>query len=246
MSFLSAISDVFSRGNKLEEKKEKDRLSAYLYSLLLERVDLKDYENQSILSKYSVEVHNITIACTVLSQARSVNQLIDITGSEIERYPLKALTVFLNELSEKAEAFDEVYKNKLLKKYREQLFDTHHKIMILKEKRKYSDYLSSPGKKSDDYWLMVLEACKKKACYEDPYSLYLHYLLAGFRMFALKEPGHVIGMPFPDGEVEKRGAGVFYCPAKDKGEKYQYSICSFCPAKIAESLLKKNQEKDSD
>ncbi len=61
------------------------------------------------------------------------------------------------------------------------------------------------------------------------YHLFL-YLMAGYAMYVLDEPGHPPGMPFPGGAQVRLCDGVYYCPIRDKEEEIFYSLCNYCPA----------------
>ncbi|MDD4127255.1 MAG: DUF2115 family protein [Methanomicrobium sp.] len=244
MSFWISAKNFFWGKEKRAENEIKENP---VYSLLLKTSDIDISDAGPVLSKYSVIIHDITMSCTVLSEARSKNQLIDIIGCEVEKYPLKILTKMMADFSEKTKDIDEVYRRRLLKKIHEQIFDTHHMIKLLQEKRDYSDYLSAPGQNSKDYWQMVLEACRAKASVDDPQILYLKYLLAGFRMFALKEPGHPVGTPFPGGHMIEKDYNKYYCPVRDKADDVLYALCPFCPAEQSSEFMllytKKQREK---
>ena len=57
------------------------------------------------------------------------------------------------------------------------------------------------------------------------------YLLSGYAMYVLGEPGHPVGMPFPGGLLVEERAGAYYCPVRDKEKDVFFSICNYCPAK---------------
>jgi len=234
LSFWSVAEKIFSSKKKNMEKTPEEILS---YSLLIDTAGISADEEGPVLSKYSVIIHNITMSCTVLSEARSANQLIDIIGNEVSKYPLKVFIRVMDEISETTKDMDEIYRRKLLKKIREQMLDTRHTIIMLHDKREYSDFLFSPGRKSGEYWLMVLEACRKTASRDDPSILYLKYLLAGFRMFALKEPAHPVGTPFFGGHEVEREYGKYFCPAKDEAQNVFYAVCPFCPAEQSSEFM---------
>jgi uncharacterized protein (UPF0305 family) len=69
----------------------------------------------------------------------------------------------------------------------------------------------------------------------DPFHSLYYLQLSCFYMFALGEPGHPIGTPFPGGFTVKRSGDAYYCPIREKEKDVEYSICNFCPAKQDES-----------
>jgi len=244
LKFRSLFGIIFGRDEK-KKKKEKD--DALAYSLLLRTSDVDIKDAGPVLSKYTEGIRNITMVCTVLSGAKSKNQLIDVIGCEVGKYPLKTLRDMMENITEKTIHINEGYRRRLLKKLHEQIFDTHHTIKILKENRVYSDYRSAPAKNSPLYWQMVLEACRAKASKGDPQLMFLKYLLAGFKMFVQEEPGHPVGTPFPGKHEVEKDYKTYYCPVRDKADDVLYSICPFCPAKQSpESMLlytKKQRDK---
>lgn len=58
-----------------------------------------------------------------------------------------------------------------------------------------------------------------------------YFLLHCFALFVLEEPGHPVGMPFPEGyRVESRGR-EYYCPARGRENDSILALCEFCPAR---------------
>ncbi|WOF17158.1 DUF2115 domain-containing protein [Methanoplanus sp. FWC-SCC4] len=163
--------------------------------------------------------------------------MIDLIGNEIEKYPLKCFNEMMENFREKTVHIDERYREKLLEKVGEQIFDTYHELMLLHRERKYNDFLKAPDKKSSQYWKMVLMACRGKACEKDPLHLYLKYLLAGFTMFVLEKPAHPAGTPFPGGSSVEEDYGEYFCPVRDKADDVLYSLCPFCPAKQSSEYM---------
>jgi len=65
---------------------------------------------------------------------------------------------------------------------------------------------------------------------ECPYIRFLKYLLAGFCMLVLNEPGHPADTPFPGGDSVQFTRGVYYCPVREKANDVDVALCPFCPA----------------
>ncbi|MBP2134477.1 uncharacterized protein (UPF0305 family) [Methanomicrobium sp. W14] len=234
MGLISFFKSVLGGG---ERKGRQPFDDAVINSLFLNVSGAKPEKIGHVLSKYSERIHGITIACSVLSGAGSKNQMIDVIASEVEKYPLRALSVMMKNFEEKTRYIDENYRKKLLKKIHEQIFDTYHTLFVIREKRDYLTYASGPGQKSPEYWKMVLEACRTKASHDDPYYLYLKYLLAGFRMFVLKEPAHPLGTPFPGGPEVEKDYDRYFCPLRDKADDVAFSLCPFCPAEQSSEYM---------
>jgi uncharacterized protein (UPF0305 family) len=70
----------------------------------------------------------------------------------------------------------------------------------------------------------------------DPLRTLFYYLISGFAMFVLDEPGHPVGTPFPGGFVVEQHGSEYLCPIRDKEEDVPFSICNFCPAKQMEGV----------
>ena len=98
MKFRSLFGIIFDRD---EKKAKKERDDALAYSLLLRTLDVDITDAGPVLSKYYEKIHDITMTCTVLSEAKSKNQMIDIIGCEIEKYPLKTLNKMMANITEK-------------------------------------------------------------------------------------------------------------------------------------------------
>ena len=59
---------------------------------------------------------------------------------------------------------------------------------------------------------------------------FLKFLLAGYCMLVLQEPGHPVGTPFPGGDRVEFTDGVYYCPVREKSGDVDEALCPFCPA----------------
>lgn len=87
---------------------------------------------------------------------------------------------------------------------------------------------------SDDdknYWDMVGRQCYGEGGADAPSLRFLKYLLAGYCMLVLDEPGHPPGTPFPGGDEVEFTNGVYYCPVKDKAGDVDAALCPYCPAR---------------
>ena len=77
---------------------------------------------------------------------------------------------------------------------------------------------------------MVAEQCRDDDGGDAPAFRFLKYLLAGFCMLVLDEPGHPPGTPFPGGDMVTSIDGVCYCPVREKANDVDAALCPFCPA----------------
>jgi hypothetical protein len=57
-----------------------------------------------------------------------------------------------------------------------------------------------------------------------------YFLLHGFALFVLDEPGHPVGMPVLGGLTVQKRDGKYYCPARGREQDTGLALCAFCPA----------------
>jgi uncharacterized protein (UPF0305 family) len=86
------------------------------------------------------------------------------------------------------------------------------------------------------YWDMVGRQCSGDSEVDAPVFRFLKYLLAGYCMLVLDEPGHPAGTPFPGGDEVGFENGVYYCPVRDKAGDVDAALCPFCPARQTPSI----------
>jgi uncharacterized protein (UPF0305 family) len=80
------------------------------------------------------------------------------------------------------------------------------------------------------YWDMAGQQCGEDDGGMPLLSGFLKYLLAGFCMLVLNEPGHPAGTLFPGGDSVQFTHGVYYCPVWEKANDVDAALCPFCPA----------------
>ncbi|MDD1711380.1 MAG: DUF2115 domain-containing protein [Methanoregulaceae archaeon] len=195
-------------------------------------------------SGYSLDDYTaIRESCERLIASATKGELAGTIAIEVHRYSVFDLQVICGRLHHEVERLPSPYRESVRPFFIEQLFGTHHRLMLMFRSgsfRKLDDPLSDRSLFSE-YLRMVPEACFSREIRSDyvpgfnsPYQGFFYFLMAAFLMFVLDEPGHPSGMPFPGGfRVEERD-GVYYCPVRDKEKEVRYSICNFCPAKQSE------------
>lgn len=132
-----------------------------------------------------------------------------------------------------------VYRKKIMPFLREWIFGRYHLALLLERNKKISSFSESitDPKIYSSFCEMLPSGCISISEKHDPYppdhaawyNLFM-FLMAGFAMYVLDEPGHPEGTPFPGGGLVKKKGAQYYCPIRDKEEEIFYSICNYCPA----------------
>nr|WP_238320351.1 DUF2115 family protein [Methanoculleus bourgensis] len=155
----------------------------------------------------SVPVEAIRTACRRMQGAATKGELLHIIAGEVGVFDLHDLELMNAGFERKVESLPEDYRDRLLASVREEIFGTHHRLVLLSRNGAGPGMDGPPGPAHSAYWAMVAEACTEKAREKDPKYLYLKYLLSGFAMFVLTEPAHPVGTPFPGGRSSTSGRG---------------------------------------
>jgi len=152
-------------------------------------------------------------------------------ASEVLCYTLHDLQGMRGVLEADLRHLPSQYRRRLLPRMREQIFGAHHRLLVMARNGSFSRMTEPLREGWPDYCKRAEEVCRGDGVPGgDPAHAILYFLLSGFVMFVLEEPGHPVKTPFPGGfEVEKRD-GVYYCPVRDKVEEVRVSICPWCPA----------------
>lgn len=120
------------------------------------------------------------------------------------------------------------YRDRLTKMIAEHLLGTYQRIRLLQQQGVFKTMHEPLTEHQKKYWDMAGEQCREGA--DDPAIRFLKYLLAGFCMLVLNEPGHPAGTPFPGGDSVQNTGGVYYCPVREKTNDVDAALCPFCPA----------------
>ena len=80
------------------------------------------------------------------------------------------------------------------------------------------------------YWDMVASQCRNDIGGDVRKVRFLKFLLAGYCMLVVQEPGHPVGTPFPGGDRVEFTDGVYYCPVREKTGDVDEALCPFCPS----------------
>ncbi len=130
----------------------------------------------------------------------------------------------------KVRDLDPEYRERLTKKIAEHLLGTYQRIRLDNQQGVYKTMVQPVSGMQKTYWTMVAGQCSKGEGGDAPSIRFLKYLLAGYCMIVLDEPGHPVGMPFPGNDTVQIVDGTWYCPVRDKAGDVDAALCPFCPA----------------
>lgn len=178
-----------------------------------------------------------------LKSARTKGELGEILAREVKQYSLFDLQIIGGRLNAEIGKLPSPYREAVAPYFRDQLFRAHHRLLSMHKNGAFGR-LTGPIRERErfDAFCDMLprglfawnDAGERNPYFRNPKNRFFYYLVAGFTMFVLNEPGHPVGMPFPGGfTVEQRGTD-YYCLIRDKEKDVFYSICNFCPAKQSE------------
>jgi uncharacterized protein (UPF0305 family) len=123
------------------------------------------------------------------------------------------------------------YRDQLTKKITEHLLGTFQRIRLAQQQGTFRSMQSPVAKEQKTYWEMVAGQCSEEKGVDEPALRFLKYLLAGYCMLVLDEPGHPAGTPFPGGDRVELTDGIYYCPVREKANDVDSALCPFCPAR---------------
>lgn len=173
--------------------------------------------------------------CARLRRAKGKAELADLIYREIEGYTLYDLQELRGSLEREIRHLPPAYKRRLYPKMMEQLFGTHHALILCYRSGRLSSLKGQIDVRFHDYCDMVEEVLQTCRSERRMQTELFYYLLAAFNLFVRELPGHPVGTPFPGGfEVEMRD-GEYLCPIREKEDDVPTSICPYCPAKQTES-----------
>jgi len=136
----------------------------------------------------------------------------------------------------KVRDLDPVYRERLTAKITEYLLGTYQRIRLDNQQDVYKILKQPILAEQKKYWEMVAGQCAEKEGGDTPAIRFLKYLLAGYSMLVLEEPGHAVGTPFPGGDEVEFSGGIYYCPVREKAGDVDAALCPFCPAKQTPSI----------
>jgi uncharacterized protein (UPF0305 family) len=123
------------------------------------------------------------------------------------------------------------YRDRLTRKITEHLLGTWQRIRLAQQQGIFRIMHEPVPPGLAMYWDMVAGQCKDNGTGDVPKIRFLKFLLAGYCMIVLQEPGHPVGMPFPGGDQIELTDGIYYCPVREKAGDMDAALCPFCPAR---------------
>lgn len=168
--------------------------------------------------------------CRYLQQAKNRGDL----GERIALLVLQHSPVDVQRMkqnfSNKIQDITPEYRERLAKKINEHLLGTYQQIRLLQQQGVFKTIQEPVTDRQKKYWDMAEEQCRDDDQGDTTAIRFLKYLLAGFCMLVLNEPGHPAGTPFPGGDSVQCIGGVCYCPVREKASDVDAALCPFCPA----------------
>ncbi len=166
---------------------------------------------------------------SAVCSAGSKGDLLSLLSRLVRGYSLSELQDIRGQLEQEFRHLPPGYRRRLYPKIMEQIFGTHHLLLVTARKgiREGSEHLPP------DFFRYCEMAEKEvsKAEQNRKRSVLLYYLLAAFNLFVVSLPGHPVGTPFPGGSRVEKENGVYFCPIRDKEDDVESSICPYCPAR---------------
>lgn len=172
--------------------------------------------------------------CDVWKKARRITGKRDLAEyilHHVLQYSLSDLQMFRGAIERELRHLPPPYRRKLYPKMKEQIFGTHHRLLLMHRSGDFAKINGDVGNRFGEYCTMVERACISCTQVQDARREALYFLLAAFNMFVLDLPGHPVGTPFPGGFRVEMRFGEFLCPIRDKEDEVETSICPFCPAR---------------
>jgi uncharacterized protein (UPF0305 family) len=175
-------------------------------------------------------IGDISLKCKDLREARTRGELGECIAALVLQHSSVEIQQMKRNFDDQIQEIAPEYRERLTKKITEHLLGTYQRIRLAQQQGLFRTMLEPVGDRQVQYWEMVQEQCKDDYRRDAPTLRFLKYLLAGFCMLVLNEPGHPVGTPFPGGDSVQITEGVYYCPVRNKANDVDTALCPFCPA----------------
>jgi uncharacterized protein (UPF0305 family) len=186
------------------------------------------------LTKKSTEKKHcseIAAACQTLQLATSRGELGRAIAPLVLRHSPAEIQQMKQNFETKVKDLSPEYRDLVTKKITEHLLGTYQRIRLDEQQGTFRTMHQQVTEVQKKYWDMVAGQCRDEDGGDAPTIRFLKYLLAGYCMLVMEEPGHPVGTPFPGGDEVEFTNGVYYCPVRDKAGDVDAALCPFCPAK---------------
>ena len=168
--------------------------------------------------------------CQALKEAKTRGQL----GEQIARLVLAHSPADIQRMKRnfetKVQDLSPEYRDRLTQKITGHLLGTYQQIRLDFQQGSFKTLHEPVTDEQQKYWEMVAGQCQQDNRGDAPALRFLKYLLAGYSMLVLDEPGHAVGTPFPGGDEIEFTDGIYYCPVREKAGDVDAALCPFCPA----------------
>lgn len=177
--------------------------------------------------------------------ARTTGELGTIIAKETIQYSMFELSIIGGNMKREIDKLPLPYREKIRPYFDIQIFGMYHRLLSMYRLGVFNR-MNEPITDIDSFTRYC--SMLKTGCYSNedasgtdfflgnPINTLFYYLMSGFAMFVLQEPGHPVGTPFPGGFIVEKRKNEFFCPIRDKEEDILFSICNFCPAKQMEGV----------
>lgn len=177
--------------------------------------------------------------CSRMSDAKTRGDLGTVIAREVSHYSVYDLQVIGGKLNREIDRLPSPYREAVRPFFKSQIFGMHHTLLVMHRSGSFSG-MREPVKNLEGFQKfcdMVPEGCfrwdpdeEMHSHFSRPRHRFFYYLISGFAMFVLEQPGHPVGTPFPGGfQVEEKN-GLYYCPVRDHEKEVPHSLCNLCPA----------------
>jgi uncharacterized protein (UPF0305 family) len=168
--------------------------------------------------------------CRELQQAKTRGVLGERISLLVLQYSPVDIQRMKQNFNTKIQDITPEYREQLAKKISEHLLGTYQRIRLLQQQAVYKTMGEPITEHQMKYWDMTAEQCRRDAGGDAPSIRFLKYLLAGFCMIVMNEPGHPAGTPFPGGDSVQCISEIYYCPVREKASDVDAALCPYCPA----------------
>jgi len=176
------------------------------------------------------ESGEISTECTILNLIKTRGELGEAISRITLRYSPKDLQRMKRNFGIRIRDITPEYRDQLEMKIAEHLTGTWQTVRLMKQQGVFGTMHEQLTDQQKDFWNVVMAQCGSADKGEDARLRFLKFLLAGFSMFVLNQPGHAVGTPFPGGDKVECIEGVYYCPVREKSGDVNEALCPFCPA----------------
>ncbi|MGB9175929.1 MAG: DUF2115 domain-containing protein [Methanoregula sp.] len=186
-------------------------------------------------NKIVIDAHDpggtIASKCKELRQAVNRGELGEKIAALVLRYSPSDIQRMKQNFETKVQDLLPEYRDQLTKKIAENLLGTYQRIRLADQQGLFKTQREPVSREQMEYWDMVAGQCRDGDKGDAPALRFLKYLLAGYCMLVLNEPGHPAGTPFPGGDRVEFTDGIYYCPVREKANNVDAALCPFCPAR---------------